>query len=379
MLEQEKVDELIAARTPESPTLEFKSTVPERSDKGRAEFLKDVSAFANAEGGTILYGIQEEKGEANKRSGLRLDDLDSEIRRLTQMLEAGIEPRLPSLTFQHLPSPDGDVLALHVPRSFDGPHRYHFNGHTKFVQRMNTHVSELSFDQLRSAFSRTSARVEKLRKQWNEDLDLSNTWRPLQAGAVCVVRLASIAGAEGRQLIDPKVAYENWSKLIFSDWMGGNSAFNYQGLVTYPSRTENPTRGLAQVNRYGSITAYDAVRVEWEGKDTIPAMRLGDFIVSAAHTLRSFALAVGLRGSALLNVALVRADGHVLGSRDGYGFDQFTAATTGSILTPDIWIEDLVDEGRVDPILQPSFDLLWQSFGRSHCHWFDENGMWKPR
>jgi hypothetical protein len=50
---------------PEAQTLEFKAELPERSDRGKAEFLKDVCALANADGGDLVYGIAERDGCAD--------------------------------------------------------------------------------------------------------------------------------------------------------------------------------------------------------------------------------------------------------------------------------------------------------------------------
>lgn len=38
----------------------------------RAEFVKDVSGMANANGGNIIYGIKEEKNEQGKRESQQL-------------------------------------------------------------------------------------------------------------------------------------------------------------------------------------------------------------------------------------------------------------------------------------------------------------------
>jgi predicted HTH transcriptional regulator len=56
----------VTTKVRESATLDYKLDVFPPGDKGeRNEFLADVVAFANAAGGDIIYGVEEER-EGNK-------------------------------------------------------------------------------------------------------------------------------------------------------------------------------------------------------------------------------------------------------------------------------------------------------------------------
>lgn len=49
-------------RVPESRTLEYKRDLPDPKDRdSKREFLGDVTSFANAQGGDIVYGIEAPK------------------------------------------------------------------------------------------------------------------------------------------------------------------------------------------------------------------------------------------------------------------------------------------------------------------------------
>ena len=54
------IDQLIATQTQESLHLDYKDSRAIDKSK-REEISKDVSAFANADGGTIIYGVTEKK------------------------------------------------------------------------------------------------------------------------------------------------------------------------------------------------------------------------------------------------------------------------------------------------------------------------------
>jgi hypothetical protein len=64
-IDDKLLTELCSDNCPEAQVLEFKRALPDRSDKGHAEFLKDVCAFANADGGDLVYGIAEKDARAS--------------------------------------------------------------------------------------------------------------------------------------------------------------------------------------------------------------------------------------------------------------------------------------------------------------------------
>ena len=108
------LEDLCNSRTPETQTLEFKSELPGRDSKARNDFLKDVSAIANAQGGDLIYGVQEEDGCAITLIPITGESLDEAKRRLGQILDAGIEPRIIGLQFKDVPVAGGYILLLRV-------------------------------------------------------------------------------------------------------------------------------------------------------------------------------------------------------------------------------------------------------------------------
>jgi len=60
--DEASIRELIASQVQESLTLDYKSCGSlARTDAKKREISKDVSAFANSAGGTIVYGVVEDK------------------------------------------------------------------------------------------------------------------------------------------------------------------------------------------------------------------------------------------------------------------------------------------------------------------------------
>jgi predicted HTH transcriptional regulator len=84
------IEQLVTAGVSEGLTIEFKKTTYDNSDAGVKEFLKDVSAFANAVGGHLIIGVDESAGVATAISPLTID-VDAELRRLNSLLNTGLE------------------------------------------------------------------------------------------------------------------------------------------------------------------------------------------------------------------------------------------------------------------------------------------------
>jgi predicted HTH transcriptional regulator len=61
----------------ETNKLDFKLGIRLSSDKDKYEFAKDVSAFANTNGGNIVYG-KEDKSEGGRIVGIEPDTFDTD-------------------------------------------------------------------------------------------------------------------------------------------------------------------------------------------------------------------------------------------------------------------------------------------------------------
>src|SRR5690348_13000310 len=61
---------LIVNGVPESLHLDYKRELNLTGKDDRKEFLRDLTALANAEGGTIIFGVDEERDAGGKPTGL---------------------------------------------------------------------------------------------------------------------------------------------------------------------------------------------------------------------------------------------------------------------------------------------------------------------
>jgi predicted HTH transcriptional regulator len=57
---EEDLQVLIDNAVSESKIIEYKQLLPGKNDPDTKEFLADISSFANASGGDLIYGVVEE-------------------------------------------------------------------------------------------------------------------------------------------------------------------------------------------------------------------------------------------------------------------------------------------------------------------------------
>ncbi|MFC1915217.1 helix-turn-helix domain-containing protein [Chloroflexota bacterium] len=118
------------SRAQESLYLEFKSSASlAKDDRKRDELSKDVSAFANSEGGDILYGVSE-YGKAPSSFGdidNGIDPHDITPEWVEQVIQSRIQPRINGIRINPIElrrTCQGRFLyAIHVPSSPNAPHQ----------------------------------------------------------------------------------------------------------------------------------------------------------------------------------------------------------------------------------------------------------------
>ena len=128
----EYIERLLQDRVPENFHLDYKEILEDKPQ----EFAKDISSFANTEGGLILYGIAEEKkitgqSTATPKSpppgitGLNLDTLGRKyanwLEDCTDLVIRGFRQKVVSVG-------DKDILAIRIARSISAPHAVHNGG-----------------------------------------------------------------------------------------------------------------------------------------------------------------------------------------------------------------------------------------------------------
>lgn len=113
---------MIQERDQENIHLDYKAGSAVNPDKP-VEIAKDVSAFANSDGGVLVYGVIEERGFPVRRDD-GVDPIHCSRERLEDLITSHLTPRLGDVRILALPLETGRVLyVVEIPTSFRGPHQ----------------------------------------------------------------------------------------------------------------------------------------------------------------------------------------------------------------------------------------------------------------
>lgn len=119
---REDLELLVTTGVPESLHLDYKAG-PSLSHKSAKEISKDVSAFANSDGGTIVYGIAE-RDHRPERVDEGVSDLEITREWLEQQIIANIAPRIEGVIVRQIEvAPGRSAYVVEIPKSFRAPHQ----------------------------------------------------------------------------------------------------------------------------------------------------------------------------------------------------------------------------------------------------------------
>ena len=156
------IRELIDNKFEESATLEFKRAgALENNDKSKKEISKDISSFANAAGGIIIYGIAEEDHVASSLSYVDGNRVTKEW--IEQVINTRVSRRIPGVKIFPIRfdgKTEQTIYLIKIPESYIAPHMASDN---KFYKRYNFQVIPMEEYEVRALYFRSKmAKLEVL-------------------------------------------------------------------------------------------------------------------------------------------------------------------------------------------------------------------------
>jgi hypothetical protein len=150
---EETINNIITSSLEESINIEFKSAEAlSNSNSVKKEISKDISAFANSDGGLIFYGINEENHIANSVSHINGNIFTKEW--LENIIISNIQPKIIDLKILPIRF-DSDisktVYVVKIPNSNSLPH---INGDKKYYRRFNFQSVPMEEYEIRNLYLR---------------------------------------------------------------------------------------------------------------------------------------------------------------------------------------------------------------------------------
>jgi len=147
---REDLEKFIYLGVQESLHLDYKDSRALAKEK-RDEIVKDVSSFANADGGVLIYGVRENDHlPESLDDGTSNDIMDREW--VDQILQTNITPPVAGIEIFQIPaSHERSFFVVVIPKSFRGPHQA---SDKKYYKRYNFRSSPMDHYEVEDVISR---------------------------------------------------------------------------------------------------------------------------------------------------------------------------------------------------------------------------------
>lgn len=368
---------LIEERTPERKTLEYKAKLNINTGDEKAEFLADISSFANASGGDIIFGVSDQRDSGGNATGipqainsLTIANPDSELGRISQIIEAGIQPRVSGVQVKIIEIPErGPIIVIRVPKSWNAPHMVSFANRSRFYSR-NGLCGRLQLDvqQIGAAFAVQRTIGERLR-----------AWKADRIGKM-------VAGDGPMSFQGPRLLFHFVSASALSDEQSLPKVFNLQELyrlnglmsigsssyrynadgLLYESIGTDSGGSYLQIFREGHLEYGDSYSMGGH-EGGIASGRLEDRIQETFANALALSKKLAVEEPIFASLTLIGVKGLTMWLPEqvamNFGSSKSPAFDRPLILSPDVMLQNLGEGAPYPSTLLPIVNAIWQAAG----------------
>ena len=168
---QRQLQDLIDNKVFENKELEYKDysfAGGKMPDKQKDKFMKEIAAFANTSGGTIIIGMQEDENRLPIRlsgAGLSIGEFDNWLSSFRQLVLSRIRPHLHGIECIPVELSESNIaIVIYVPKSYARPHSFWDGNKDEFFMRYANGITYMDIDDLRKEFLYTNGILDKIRQ-----------------------------------------------------------------------------------------------------------------------------------------------------------------------------------------------------------------------
>ena len=377
-ISKEDIEGLVVNQVWEKRTLDYKLRLPGGSPEETREFLADVSSFANASGGDLIYGIREKRdakgqptGVPEAAVGLPGINADKEELRLVNMIRDGLDPRVPGIRPTHLDGfPDGPVILLRVPKSWASPHMVKFS--SRFFSRTSAGKYQFDAGEIRAAFLASESltdRISAFRCERVGRILAGETPVGLEPGPKLVLHLLPIRSFAEHSPLDMRSAQQNGNSLMPMGRLRGYgpACFNFNGLFSAGKTDSGKSCSYWQLFRSGALEAVCG---------GISSNKLVFGLECERHLLKGpgpsylrFQKELGLGPPVFVAISMLSTKGFAIlpyGPNDSYDLNNLHGSPIrpvdeDALLAPEVLVEE--DGADVGRLVRTALDAVWQASG----------------
>lgn len=378
-IDENDLTELLSAQVPENLKLDYKKEIYGNSDADKRELLKDISAFANAQGGHLIIGIEETGGTPIAIEGVTLPNPDAELLRIDSIIHNAIEPRVQNVRTRFVPLANGrGCIIARVPNSWQKPHRVIAQNSNRFFVRNSRNITEPNVQELRMLFSQNGTILEKIRSYRDESVQKiigNNTPRPLVGNGRLIMHIMPFAAFSDFRVDLEKIRTVR-DRLRPIGATGFSPSYNLDGYILARGGEQN--HGYTQIFRNGIVEATKAsiIRQNNRNQPAIPGIGTEEQIFEVFDGYIT-ALRDADVPTPLVISFVLEGVGNAYYAVNTNGFDDDPPPLGRDIIIlPECIIEDYGQRADHHRAVKPAFDALWNASEFISAQTFNDDGLW---
>lgn len=400
VIQKSDIDALVTNAIMESRTLEYKQELPGNADADKKEFLADVSSFANAGGGDLLYGVKAKVDADGKKTGepesitpLTEATPDEAKLRLEEMIRQGVEPRMRVQVKEIIGWGDdgrGFVVFIRVPKSFSSPHMVTFKNTSRFYSRNSAGKYQLDVTEIRSAVLATDSQADRIKSFREERLGriiADETPMRMSSPHRIVLHIIPLPSFLNRSRLNLKAVFDLSAKFRPLMAHGWTHRFNLDGFLTWDQ--DDPDSGCVdsycQLFFDGSIetVSSDLLRTQDGAKvnggtGAIASVAYEQYTIAAVKSYFEGYAALGVESPVDLSMALLGCRGSYMAVSPRYIMGRGVHPIDRDVvILPDVIAENL--DADIPMVMKPLFDSIWNACGFAGSFNYDDEGNWNPK
>ncbi|MDM5360423.1 ATP-binding protein [Peribacillus sp. ACCC06369] len=371
VIDKEDIQELIDAKVIENKRIEYKKELPGLAEKDKVEFGRDVSSFANASGGYIIFGIESNTAGEPIRFNPLIVNADQEILRIESMIRSKIEPRIPGVVTVPINLEEGYLIVIYIPKSWVSPHVMKINNERfEFYSRTSNGKYPLDYNEIRSNFlaaERTFDRIRDFRTARIGNIISDEMPIALEDNPKIVLHNIPISAYNHLgNVVDLSPLPQNTNYLEPIDGGISGLRYNFDGYLTfynYKDKVNNDS--YLQVFKDGSIESVNASIIK-KGSKHLTINTIERELVKAVERYIEINKLLNIQPPFVLMVCLIGVKGYTI--MDSAPIDR------EFLIIPEIIVDSL--DKNIPQAMKPIFDAIWNSTGWAYSTNY-EDGNWK--
>jgi hypothetical protein len=371
------IDTLVSNAVPERRTIEYKAQLPADLDDGKREFLSDVSSFANAAGGDLIFGITDKRdssgqptGVAESADGLAGINAGQQIGRLENILRDGLDERIPGVRIKSLEGfPFGPIIIVRIPQSWSSPHMVKFKNLSRFFSRTSAGRYQLDVREIKAAVMAAETVPDKMasfRAERISKIVAGEPAAPLDPSPKFILHLLPLQSFSRKTVIDLALVHtaENPKLLIpmGKSRQFGPPRYNFNGVIMSAGARDRPqTQSYVQLYRNGTLEAACAHFSEEDGK-LLVANWFENSILESIPRYLEIQKRLGVDPPVFVALSIVGAKGYkIMFSTQGGGFPCPGQIDSDVLLIQEEQIPDA--HAELSFVLRHTFNTISQAGG----------------